>query len=209
MYEVFYNDNRLAIAGKDEEAILNNSALIIRTGNPETIPEILQNFLSGDPYNVVLLGDKEELWSVFKQYFQAVPAAGGVVQSDAGILFIYRRGRWDLPKGKIDPGETDSEAAIREVSEETGLKNLEIAAYLATTWHVYRVAGHSAGDLPVLKGTHWFLMRGASNEMLVPETGEDIEAARWFSPQELPMVLEETYPSLRSIVRTLLKGPAV
>lgn len=204
MYEVFYNDNRLAIAGKEEDAILNTSALLVEAGNPEIIPEILKNFLSGDPYNVVLMGDTEELWSVFTQHFQAMPAAGGVVQSDSGFLFIYRRGRWDLPKGKIEPGETEAEAALREVTEETGLHNLEISGYLDTTWHVYELSDHSDAELPVLKETHWFLMKGSSSEKLVPETGEDIEAARWFMPGDLLWVLPETYRSLQGIVRRLI-----
>lgn len=209
MYEVFYNDNRLTIAGKDEDAILNTSVPIIRADNPEIMPEIVHNFLSGDPYSVVLMGDTKELRSVFAQHFQAMPAAGGVVQSDAGILFIYRRGRWDLPKGKIDPGETPERAAVREVTEETGLQNPEIIGFLGTTRHVYFLPGHSAGDQPVLKETHWFLMRGFSMEKLVPEADEDIEDARWFTPYELSVILEGTYPSLKSIITTLMTGAGV
>jgi 8-oxo-dGTP pyrophosphatase MutT (NUDIX family) len=206
MYEVFYNHNRLAIAGVNEDSILNTSARIIRADNPEIMPEIVQNFLSGDPYNVVLMGDPEKIWKEFSGHFQSMPAAGGVVQSDAGVLFIFRRGRWDLPKGKIDPGETVAEAALREVTEETGLQNLEIVRYLTTTWHVYTLAGSSAEAPPVLKDTHWFLMRGSSSDKLVPETGEDIESARWITPGELPLVLPETYASLQGIVRTMMTG---
>lgn len=206
MYEVFYNDNCLTFAGEHEEIFLNTGSRIIRAESSDIIPEIIHEFLSGDPCHLVLAGDAENLWEVFSGHFQAIPAAGGVVQSESGFLFIFRRGRWDLPKGKIDPGETAAEAALREVTEETGLRNPEIVRYLGTTWHVYKPASNPASSIPVLKDTHWFLMRASASEQLVPETAEDIDEARWFMPYDLPLVLPETYSSLKGIITKLSEG---
>ena len=53
-----------------------------------------------------------------------VDAAGGVVVRDGRVLLVHRPryDDWSLPKGKLDPGESFEEAALREVEEETGLR---------------------------------------------------------------------------------------
>ncbi len=71
--------------------------------------------------------DLEKLKKAFFKLFKPVTAAGGLVENEKGeVLLIFRRGKWDLPKGKLDPGETIEQCAVREVEEETGLKNIEL-----------------------------------------------------------------------------------
>lgn len=136
------------------------------------------------------VGDGE--WDAFRSSYKFVLAAGGVVNDEAGRLLVIRRlGKWDLPKGKVDEGEGIEAAAIREVQEECGLKQLSIIKPMPSTWHTYERKGKQH-----LKRTDWFLMRGSSAEGLVPQTGEDIEEVRWAAANELPGIKSDTYSSL-------------
>ena len=105
-------------------------------------------------------------------------AAGGVVFNPKGeILTMYRRGSWDLPKGKIDKGETKEIAAVREVQEETDLKEVNRDDFLLTTYHTYK----NKKGKRVLKPTYWYKM--TTQEMAIhPQVEEDIEVVQWIDP---------------------------
>ena len=121
--------------------------------------------------------DVEQMWQDFTGHYRLVEAAGGLVSNLAGDwLLIFRRGHWDLPKGKIDDGESPAEAAVREVQEETGLQHLELGDALPTTYHTYR----DDKNRRILKPTYWFSMR-TSEARLQPQAEEDIEEAVWMS----------------------------
>src|SRR5580704_13598268 len=95
-----------------------------------------------------------------------VKAAGGlVINENKEILFMFRRGKWDLPKGKLDPGESLESCAQREVKEETGISYLELLRFLLITQHEYEERGQV-----ILKETHWWLMKANSNQKLIPQT---------------------------------------
>jgi len=99
-----------------------------------------------------------------------IRAGGGLVENEKGeVLFMFRRGKWDLPKGKLDPGETLESCALREVKEETGVSQLELIQFLLVTEHEYEERG-----LFILKETHWYRMKTTSHESLIPQTEEDI-----------------------------------
>src|SRR5712675_1894974 len=99
-----------------------------------------------------------------------VQAAGGLVQNERGeVLFMFRKGKWDLPKGKLDPGETLENCALREVTEETGVSQLELTKFLLVTEHEYEEKG-----MAILKETHWYLMKTNGKQILVPQAEEDI-----------------------------------
>jgi 8-oxo-dGTP pyrophosphatase MutT (NUDIX family) len=116
----------------------------------------------------------EKMWADFQSIYKCTGAAGGVVNNREGqVLFIFRRGNWDLPKGKIDKGETPEEAALREVKEETGLKELTLGPLLGKTRHTYRLKGRR-----ILKTTFWYKME-AQDTALTPQREEDIEVAEW------------------------------
>lgn len=119
------------------------------------------------------------------------------------MLFIYRRGKWDLPKGKIEKRETSLEAALREVTEETGLTQLEAGTPLPSTFHIYLSDYPGKPHEWILKETCWFAMQASGEEQPHPETAENIEEVRWFRPQEMDVILDNTYASLRELIRQL------
>src|SRR5690606_40903800 len=131
---------------------------------------------AGQLLYVNLYHKKEEklLQHLFKK-LPVVTAAGGMVFNDKKeILFIYRNNRWDLPKGKIEKGETLEESAIREVEEETGIQDLKITRYLQETYHVFK-----RKDKYKLKVTHWYEMHSNYDGELVPEITEGIKKVKW------------------------------
>lgn len=126
-------------------------------------------------------------------------AAGGLVQNHEGaFLLIYRRGFWDLPKGKLDPGESIPECAVREVQEETGLQTIKIGPFICMTKHTYY---DTWLQKDVVKETHWYSMKAAAfdKETPIPQTEEDIEKIEWVRMENLPQYLLQTYPTIRSV----------
>lgn len=135
---------------------------------------------------------KQLLWN----QFTVIQAGGGLVENqNKEILMIYRRGKWDLPKGKLDEGETLEACAVREVTEETGLKNIQLLNFLVTTYHTY----HAFNQF-VLKETYWYRMKGSSAQKLTPQTEEDIVQIEWVKPEGIPEKLTQTYPSIREVL---------
>lgn len=147
--------------------------------------------------NVVLVAENlEQLWTDFQSCFKMQEAAGGyVLNQDKQLLVFYRRGSWDMPKGKIDRGESPEEAAIREVQEETGLVNLEIKSFLSITWHTYVLKGQR-----ILKKTWWYFME-TNDRQVVPQTEEDIEEIRWVDPQRWLESETAVYGSIQDVIR--------
>lgn len=140
--------------------------------------------------------DVEKLFVDFKGHYQWLEAAGGLVYNEKGeILTIYRRGSWDLPKGKIDPGETPFQAGIREVREETGLNHLELGPELHITYHTYRLKNGKR----VLKKTYWYRMDTAESN-LVPQSEEDIEEAVWQDPSTFMADAKPVYGNILDVV---------
>ena len=113
-----------------------------------------------------------------KQY-----AAGGIVIKREGgarkvLLIKDSYGHWIWPKGHVEKGESPDETAVREVSEETGLKSLKIIAEVGTQQYYFTLKGKK-----IFKTVHVFLMENTAKEKLAAQTSE-INAAEWFSPEE-------------------------
>lgn len=125
-----------------------------------------------------------------------IVAAGGIVENEnREILFQFRRGVWDLPKGKLDDGESIEECAAREVEEETGLKNVELGELLGITTHYYVERG-----VEIEKETYWYAMKVKGKQRLVPQTEEDITDLKWVKEQDLPQYLSNTYSTIIEVV---------
>jgi ADP-ribose pyrophosphatase YjhB (NUDIX family) len=125
-------------------------------------------------------------------------AAGGLVTNKKGeLLMIFRRGKWDLPKGKLDEGETIAECALREVGEETGVWQLQLGPLLGITYHEYF---DTYVQQDVIKESHWYLMPTTGDETLVPQTEEDIEQIIWADENQINECLHNTYKNITEII---------
>ena len=114
------------------------------------------------------------------------------------ILFIFRKGSWDLPKGKIDLGETKKEAAIREVMEETGVTNLELISKLGKTLHLFRTKSYKRA----IKKSIWYNMT-AQKQLLTPQIDEDIEIATWMTKEEFLSEPRKVYRSILEVIKKI------
>lgn len=131
-------------------------------------------------------------------------AAGGLVSNENNeLLMIYRRDKWDLPKGKLDEGESIEQCAVREVQEETGLTDITLQKLVGITYHDYFDTYINAD---VTKETHWFAMQAGPGQQLVPQTTEDIEEIEWVRKETLEIYLNNTYANIVDIVQRYLGG---
>lgn len=130
---------------------------------------------------------------------KTIIAGGGLVLNDAGeLLMIYRRGKWDLPKGKLDEGETIEECAVREVEEETGISGIERGQLISIGYHEY-FDRHLQEEM--IKETHWYAMRVKGKQDLIPQTEEDITEVKWVKGEELENCLLDSYPNVVELIR--------
>lgn len=200
MYEVFYNDCKLVFTDVAVENIGEQTKATVFVNNIDDIANIASSFLEGNIKFSNIVGDLEKLWPAFTRMFHSIPAAGGLVEQNGFYLFIFRRGKWDLPKGKIDEGETPQQAALREVEEETGLHKLTICRTLPSTWHLYKSPYKNSKGEIILKQTHWFLMNSDSNQKLIPQTEEDIERIEWVKPENVDEILQNAWANIENLL---------
>ncbi len=126
-------------------------------------------------------------------------AGGGLVLNDAGeLLMIFRRGKWDLPKGKLDEGETIEQCAVREVEEETGVTGIVRGELISIGYHEYF---DTYLKEEVIKETHWYAMKVSGKQVLVPQTEEDITAIGWVKGVDLEKCLLNSYANVVEVVR--------
>ena len=144
----------------------------------------------------VILYDVPEAFEALKKEFTLIQASGGMVYNGNKILLIFRRGKWDLPKGKLDEGEDLVQCALREVREETGLSELLFEQTLCITHHTYYEKGKH-----ILKESHWHLLKGNDNEHLIPQTDEDIEKCEWVNTDNLSTYTKNAPASVIDVLR--------
>ena len=154
---------------------------------------------SDEAYLFIVYHNLDELFQQVVNCFKYIEAAGGVVTlPDGRILMIKRLGKWDLPKGKAEKDETLQETAIREVVEECGLIGKpKITGELTHTFHTYHRDGRH-----VLKHTAWYTMSHDGDDALNPQSSEDITHAVWLPPNQLDIVLQNTYESIRQVMNS-------
>jgi len=132
-----------------------------------------------------------------------IDAGGGIVYNERDeILLIFRRGKWDLPKGKVDPGESIVDCALREVVEETGLKNLTLLDKVASSSYCYRER-----DQLVFKQVQWFKMKTSDRHTLTPQAEEDITDIKWVNLQDLDPYLQNTYDTIKEVLLVAKRSP--
>lgn len=199
MYKVFIND-KVIFFTKNTKLLSDMENVLVLHYFDNSISTMLVNFLKNDgklKHLVFLTPTPDKDFDSFKNNFELIIAAGGKVSNtDGKILFIFRLGKWDLPKGKVEVGETLEASAIREVEEECGISNLTILNHLKDTYHIYEL-----NDKLVLKQSVWYEMKTDDTSKLIPQTEENITDARWMNDEEIQNeVLKNTYPSIREII---------
>jgi len=149
---------------------------------------------------VLLSNDFNRLLKMFFKHFLIIEAAGGIVTNEQNeILFIHRRGKWDLPKGKLEKDESIEDCAEREIEEETGVKNLKLQHKIGETYHTYDEYGKH-----ILKKSHWYFFKCTGPQKTIAQTEEDITAVEWFAREALPNPLSDTFGSIKEIVDKFL-----
>lgn len=191
---ILLTDNKEVVS---EQYKHNPGVLWIDFHPSDKMEDLLQQITqSGIIVNVLYSSDLKTLKVLFFASFTLIQAAGGLVENERGEqLIIYRRGKWDLPKGKMDEGETPAQCAVREVEEETGLKQIQLQQPLTTTYHIYSEKGEA-----ILKETFWFKMKVTGEQVLIPQAEEDIEAVKWILPSAWSDYAKESYPSIREVI---------
>ena len=150
----------------------------------------------------IVAPDPDAAFAAFAAEFTQVEAAGGVVVDDRGEALLMRRnGRWDLPKGHIEPGESPEVCAAREIAEETGIR-AEVVRPLCDTWHAYWFPKTARWEL---KRTHWFLLRGGEG-VPTPQTEEGVEEVVWCSPARAAEYAAQAFPAVRRVFACLNGG---
>lgn len=153
---------------------------------------------STDELKIIIGDNVDQLFARFISNKIIIEAAGGMIINEQNkLLMIYRNGFWDMPKGKLDDGESIEECAQREVEEETGLSSLQLKQKLQITYHTYKI-----GNQQVIKPSHWFLMNFFGNEFPIPQTEEGITEIKWIDKSEVSSLLDLMYPSIREMVET-------
>lgn len=198
--KIYLNDRMIFLSSSRPE-IKSRFDLISEYSSIKKLRIIFEEFEKDEKIRSLLLYSKNNYSSLEKDFFslfKVIDAAGGLVfNENHEKLFIFRYGKWDLPKGKMHKKEKPEEAALREVMEETGLKRVTITHELPPTYHIYYLKSDR-----ILKHTHWFAMTAHSSEPLIPQTGEDISIVRWVAKDGLSEILSNTYSSLEDLIRS-------
>ncbi|QDP86179.1 NUDIX domain-containing protein [Chryseobacterium sp. SNU WT5] len=196
MYKVFVNEKKLIFSTVPED--IHKKLRYETRATLEIAIDLLEN--TSCPELNIYGEEIEEIWKDFSQMFKVIEAAGGIVTNqDKEILFIRRLGKWDLAKGKIEKGESLEQAALREITEETGVKELLLEKFLNTTYHIYT----ERNGEKILKITHWFKVSYEGNEKLVPQLEEGISEVSWKSKNE---IIQDVFPMTFRNIKLILEN---
>ena len=204
--KIYFNDKPLFLCDNIDETIEpyihHDDAVFIDELDLHTIKTMIHEMQEQEVHaGVFFHPDLNELKKAFWKKFTLIKAAGGLVQNEEKkLLMIFRRGKWDLPKGKIDNGETLEQCAVREVEEETGLTNIELLSPLFTTYHTYH-----EGSKFILKESYWYNMKVKGKQNLQPQTEEDILEIKWVTTKEAEKLFPECFPSVIDVIKEFIK----
>ena len=169
-------------------ALIDKFLLWLKQKRPKKIDEITFS-----------VNDYESVIDHVKGRYTIIKAAGGLVLKEGEILLIYRLDKWDLPKGKLDPGEKSKEGALREVEEECNIK-VKMGKKICSTWHTYKSNGQK-----ILKKTNWYTMICTNDDSMKPQIEENITNIKWMNDKEIKQSLYNSYASIRFVFREYYK----
>ena len=198
MIRISSSDKTIRLTSNDALFEPCQDCISLAVNSESELENAYRTFMQAKEVKEICFYNKNEdfLLNGFKAMFKLVEAAGGLVRNPEGkYLFIFRNGKWDLPKGKIEKQEEVRDAAVREVEEECGIGGLKILRQLETTYHTYTLENQE-----ILKPTYWFEMSSADTSRLVPQTEEGITDVKWLGRDELEMVKANTYRSVLDLI---------
>jgi 8-oxo-dGTP pyrophosphatase MutT (NUDIX family) len=198
MYKVHFENRFILISPEPDR--LQKYGLFHKFSTTIELYKLISDFQANTAINSINIygPDIKHIWKIFRIYFTEVGAAGGLVKHSSGkYLFIEKKGKLDLPKGHIEPGEEPEACAIREVQEECGINGHKIVKTLPPSYHTYSWEGIS-----YLKKTSWFLMDYSGVMVLEPQLNEGITRVEWLSPDELSKIKGTAWLSLMDLINT-------
>ncbi|RDK84695.1 NUDIX hydrolase [Marinirhabdus gelatinilytica] len=190
MYKVFVKDIPI-ILSTEKKIGSNYKSIPIKLAR---FKKIIKKINNGELLYVNLYHkNPEKLEKFLRKKLKVVEAGGGMVfNPKKEILFIRRNGKWDLPKGKMEKGESFEEAAVRETMEETGVKDLKVKRFITKTYHVFK-----RNDKFKLKITYWYEMYTDYDGELIPEANEGIKKVRWKNFEKAQKALQDSYENIK------------
>jgi 8-oxo-(d)GTP phosphatase len=202
MYKVHF-ENRFIVLSSEPDRV-QKYGLFHKFNATSEVYKLIADFQADKSIQAINIygTDIEHLWKIFRIYFTEVGAAGGLVKHTSGrYLFIEKKGKLDLPKGHIEPGEEPEVCALREVSEECGIKGHIIVKSLTPSYHTYGWEGIS-----YLKKTNWFQMKYEGEMITEPQYNEGITNVLWLFPDELNTIKKDAWLSLMDLINfTILR----
>ncbi|MEO6190361.1 MAG: NUDIX domain-containing protein [Saprospiraceae bacterium] len=190
-YKIYVNDKQLILIAEEElgSLLLDNQVLVLPyKGQQKSLFQYLDTLENSSRFSSIVLyaADVKDLFMDLKSLLDYIQAAGGVIENaNNEILMIFRRGMWDLPKGKLDKEERYEDAAIRECTEEVGLRSLNLISKIGHSFHFYR----DKKNLRCLKKTKWYHIKNEVEEIVIPQKEEDIEIAQWMNPKDALLLI--------------------
>ena len=197
--KISFDDKRIFLINTNHLLDFDKKKFLVIIYNENKFNEHFDEFvINGKVKHIVFVSDDfTTLFKSFKSHFKNIKAAGGlVINEKKQILMIFRRSKWDLPKGKVDQNETIEQAAVREVEEETGIKVDSLKELLKTTFHIYLHNGKYC-----LKENYWFKMKSHSKYPLTPQVEEDIEKIEWVDSENIDKYLAKSFPSIKDVIK--------
>lgn len=200
--KIYFGDKALYLCdnidGELEQLVHHDDAVFIDEFSGPAIKSMIHEMkLEKIHAGIYYHEDLEKLKKAFWKHFTLVKAAGGLVENEKGeLLLIFRLDKWDLPKGKLDKGETLEECAVREIQEETGIQKVQLRKKITVTYHTYDEYGKH-----ILKESHWYKMKASSKEKIIPQTEENIAEIIWVKKDKLDKYLLNTYPSILDVLK--------
>ncbi len=207
--KIYFNNKFIELLDDDIQDSQNQAIKkkYLLKGDKLKFNKIIDDFLFEPSNNSISIvsSDLFALLELFKTKFYYIEAAGGLIEKDNQFLFIHRQGKWDLPKGKLEKGESLKHCAIRECEEECGIKRLVIIKQLSSTFHIYKYKKGFA-----IKQSYWFYMKSDYSKKLTPQIEEDIDEVKWFSKNEIEtIILNDTYFTISEVVKQALQITAI
>ncbi|MFH0843777.1 MAG: NUDIX domain-containing protein [Bacteroidota bacterium] len=196
MYKVHFENRFILISPEPDR--LQKYGLFHKFYDTNELYKVISEFQSDNKIHAINIygPDIKHIWKIFRIYFTEVGAAGGLVRHNSGkYLFIEKKGKLDLPKGHIEPGEEPETCALREVSEECGITGHRIVKPLFPSYHTYTWEGIS-----YLKKTNWFLMDYDGPMITEPQFKEGITLIEWLLPEEISRIKSTAWLSLMDLI---------